>query len=56
MHHVLHAHYVGGPVAGNHRQHFFGQVGSNTITIVHRIEKNVWTSAIVFDPIGSKIL
>ena len=28
-----------GPVAGNHRQHFFDPTGSNTITIVRRIEK-----------------
>ena len=28
-----------GPVAGNHRQHFFDPIGSNTITIVHRINQ-----------------
>ena len=28
-----------GPVAGNHRRHFFDPTGSNTIWIVHRIEK-----------------
>ena len=28
-----------GPVAGYHRQHCFDPTGSNTITIVHRIEK-----------------
>ena len=56
MHHVLHARFSRGPVAGNHRQHFFDPVGSTTITIVHRIEKNVWTIAIVFAPIGSKKL
>ena len=31
-----------GPVAGNHRQHFFDSIGSNTITIPDRIEKNVF--------------
>ena len=56
MHHVLHAHFSRSPVARNHRQHFFDPVGSNTITIVHRIEKNVWTIAIAFDPIGSNQL
>ena len=54
MDHVLHARFSSGTAAGNHRQHFFDLVGSNTITIVHRIEKNAWTLAIVFDPIGSK--
>ena len=29
-----------GPVAGNHRQHFFDPTESNTITIPDRIEKN----------------
>ena len=33
--------FSGGPVAGKHRQHFFDPTGSNTITIVRRIEKNV---------------
>ena len=33
-----------GPVAGNHRQHFFNPTGSNTITISDRSQKN--------DPIG----
>ena len=28
-----------GIVPGNHRQHFSDRTGSNTITIVHRIEK-----------------
>ena len=37
-----------GPVAGNHRQHFFDPTGSNTITNVHRIEKMFF-----FDPIGN---
>ena len=54
MHHVLHARFSRGRVAGNHRPQFFDPVGSNTITIVYRIEKNVGTIAIVFDPIGSK--
>ena len=35
-----------GAVAGNHRQHFFDSTGSNTITIVHRIEKNVFCYSI----------
>ena len=56
MHQVLHARFSRRPVAGNHRQHFFDAVGSNTITIVRRIEKNVLTFAIVFDPMGSKTL
>ena len=48
-----------GPVAGNHRQHFFDPTGSNTITSVHRIDKKRFFSirsgiAIVFDPVGSK--
>ena len=55
IHHVLHACFSRGPVAGNHYQNFLDLVGSNTIAIVHRIEKkNVWTIAIMFDPIGSK--
>ena len=33
-----------GPVAGNHRQHFFDPAGSNTITISDRIENNVFLS------------
>ena len=31
-----------GPVAGNHRQHFFDPTGSNTIAFPDRIEKIVW--------------
>ena len=41
-----------GPVAGNHLQHFFDPTGSNTIIIVHQIEKNVFFDPIFFDPIG----
>ena len=41
-----------------HRQRVFDPTGSNTITIVHRIEKNVFFIrsgiVIVFDPVGSK--
>ena len=54
MHHVLHARFSSGPVAGNHGQHFFDPVESNTITVVRRIVKKVRAIAIVFDPIGSK--
>ena len=36
--------FARGPVAGNHRDHFFDLTGSNTIAIVHRIEKSF------FDP------
>ena len=47
-----------GPVAGYHRRHFFDPTVSDTITIVHRIEINVFPIrsgiAIVFDPVGWK--
>ena len=44
-----------GPVAGNHRQHFFDPTGSNTITIPGRIENNVFldpmdNTAVQFQP------
>ena len=39
-----------GRFAGNRRQHCFDPTGSNTITIVQRIEKNVFF--VILDPIG----
>ena len=42
IHHVLHACFSRGPVAGNHYQNFLDLVGSNTIAIVHRIKKKTF--------------
>ena len=40
------SHFSGGALAVKHRQQFFDPTGSNTITIVHRIDKNDLSRAV----------